>query len=442
MDLEKQTLVLSALSGNRDLLAMCSGILKPSYFDPSLRKSVKFLNEYFGKYKDCPKLQTVKAETGLGLIDLGPIERSDISYLADEIEIFCRNRAVTEAVTSAPEFIQKGEFNIIIKSLQDAITVGLQKDMGMDYFLNPEERLKLTLQTQKKISTGIIELDDAIGGGIMRQELLLFAANSGGGKSMTMLNVAKNFLAQGLNGVYISLEMAEGIVSKRMDSMITKIAQDNLLKELLKAANEINKASATYGKFIIKRMPENRTTANSIRSYLQQLEQSTGFRPDFIVVDYLDIMGTDMNISYDNLFVKDKYVTEEVRSLGFDFDCIILTASQLGRQAIEAEKLNQSHIQGGISKINTSDYTVGIIQTDLMRASGEIDFEILKSRNSSGKGTQIHLAWDPISLTIGSKTNKLELKKGNKQPAVLSTSGMNSGKNRDKGVLGLIDGIQ
>jgi replicative DNA helicase len=229
-----------------------------------------------------------------------------------------------------------------------------------------------------------------------------------------MLNLAKNFLAQGLNGVYISLEMSEGVVSKRLDSMITKISQDNLLKEMSKVASLVTKASDTYGKFRIKRMPENRTNINTIRSWLQQLEQSEGFTPDFIVVDYLDIMGTTMSISLDNLFIKDKYVTEEVRSLGFDFDAIMISASQLGRGAIDAEKLNQAHIQGGISKINTSDYTIGIKQDDLQKAAGELWYECLKSRNSDGVGKRALLAWDPISLTVSSPTKKgqqLQLKK-------------------------------
>lgn len=434
MDLEKQQLVLSALVNNRDLMALCSGMLRPSYFDPSLRKSVNFMNEYFSKYRDIPKIQTMKAETGIDLIDLGKIEKSDVNYIADEIEIFCRNRAVTEAIIAGPALIQKGDFSIIVKSLQDAISVGLQKDLGLNYFTNPEDRLRRTTSPNSKISTGIPELDAAIGGGIGRQELMVFAANSGGGKSMTMLNIGKNFLAQGLHGVYITLEMSEDVVSKRLDSMITKIAQDNLLAELERAVIEIEKAHKSHGTFIIKRMPENRTTANTIRSYLQQLEQSTGFIPDFIIVDYLDIMGTDMNISMDNLFVKDKFVTEEVRSLGFDFDAVILSASQLGRQAIEAEKLSQAHIQGGISKINTSDYTVGVVQNDLMRASGEIDFDVLKSRNSSGVGTRIHLGWDPVSLTITALQGKLELKK--KTVGAVNMGGMKNSKSA--GVLGLI----
>jgi KaiC/GvpD/RAD55 family RecA-like ATPase len=406
MDLEKQRLVLAALANSRDLMALCSGILKPSYFDASLKKTVRFMQDYFEKYKDVPKIATIRAESGLSLDDIGPIARADVAYIADEVEGFCRQRAVTEAIIAGPELLQKGDFGQIVQTLKDAISVGLQKDMGLDYFKDPEERLRRTLDTQTKISTGIPELDVALGGGIGRQELLLFAANSGGGKSMTMLNVAKNFLAQGLNGVYISLEMAEDIVSKRLDSMITHIGQDALLKEMSKAVSLIQRAGGEMGQFIIKRMPENRTNVNSIRSYLQQLEQSTGFRPDFIVVDYIDIMGTTMAISYDNLFVKDKYVTEEVRSLGFDFNAVILSASQLGRAAIEADKLNQAHIQGGISKINTSDYTVGIKQDDMMRAAGEINFEILKSRNSGHVGKRLILGWDPISLNILSLQKK------------------------------------
>jgi replicative DNA helicase len=419
MDIEKQQLAVSCLIGSRDLMAMCNGIIKPSYFDPAMKKTVKFIQEYFEKYKDVPKLATVKAETGMTLLDVGKIEKADIAYIADEVETFCRNRAVTEAILSGPELLEKQDFGKIVQTLRDAISVGLQKDIGIDYFADPEARLMKTLDDSVRISTGIPELDDLIGGGIARQELLIFAANSGGGKSMNMLNLAKNFLAQGLHGVYISLEMAEGTVSKRLDSMITKIGQANLFKEISKVATLVEKAGATYGRFRIKRMPENRTNINTIRSWLQQLEQTEGFKPDFICVDYLDIMGTTMAISLDNLFIKDKYVTEEVRSLGFDYDAIMISASQLGRFAVEAEKLNQAHIQGGISKINTSDYTIGIKQDDLMKANGELYYECLKSRNSDGVGKRALLSWDPVSLTVSSpkkKAGQLELKK---KPVVL-----------------------
>jgi len=424
MELEKQRLVLSLIAGNRDLMALTAGILKPSYFDPSLKKTVKFMAEYFSTYKDVPKIQTIRAETGSVLEDSGKIERADVAYVATEVEKFCQDRAAVEALQQGAELLQKGEFGKILELFKAATAVSLQKDSGIDYFKDPEERLRKTLITEAKISTGWPELDDAIGGGLGRQELILFAANSGGGKSMTMLNLARNLLSKGLNGVYISLEMADGVVSKRLDSMISHIAQENLLKELEKVVASINNASGTMGQFFIKRMPENRTNINHIRAYITQLEQQHGFRPDFIVVDYVDIMGTTHQISADNLFIKDKFVTEEIRSLGFDYDCIMISASQLGRDAIDAEKLSQRHIQGGISKINTSDYTVAVKQDDLMRASGEINFEILKVRNGTGTGKRIFLGWDPISLLIKSvkaKAGGLSLKR--RTTPTLSTEG-------------------
>ena len=243
MELEKQRLLISALATNRELLALTSGILKPVYFDPSLKKSVKFMLGYFEKYKDVPKLATIRAETGLILEDIGKIERADISYVASEVETFCRNEAFTEAIMKGPEFLEKQDFGAAIEMMKQAISVGLQKDIGLDYFKDPESRLKRTLEDEAAESTGYPELDVALGGGVARQELLLLTATSGGGKSMAMLNIARNLLSRGLNGVYISLEMSEGRVSRRLDSMISHISQDNLHAQMQKVINSIEKAA-------------------------------------------------------------------------------------------------------------------------------------------------------------------------------------------------------
>jgi archaellum biogenesis ATPase FlaH len=414
MDLEKQKLLVGCLSANRDLMSLTAGMIQPSYFDPALRKPVKFILDYFGKYKDVPKTNIIRAETGVILDEIEQVSRAEVQFISTELEKFCQERAAVEAVQKGPEFLQKGDVAGLIGLLKSATTVGLQKDLGIDYFADPESRLKTTLENQARVSTGIAELDDLLGGGLARQELITFLANSGGGKSMNMLNLCHNLLKQGLNGVYFTLEMAEGVVSKRLDSMISRVAQGDLFKELNKVSLAIQKAGTKMGQFRIKRFPEGRSNINHFKSYLQQLEQSTGFRPDFICIDYIDITGSTSNVQVDNLFLKDKYVTEEIRSLGFDYDAIMISAAQLGRGAIEAEQLTQAHIQGGISKINTSDWTIGIQQSDLMKSAGEIYYSILKARNSNGVGKKILLAWDPISLTVsslGRQPEKLELKK-------------------------------
>ena len=425
MNLEKQQVLLEMVLSSPDLFAMCHGIMKPSYFDPEIRSVVTFSKEYFDKYKTIPRANVVKSETGVD-VSTYEVSKDEVSYVADEMEIFCRDKAVEAAILSAPALLEKQDMGKIIEQLKEAISVGLNKDLGTDYFANPELRLQALLENDAKLSTGWKEVDEKIGGGVSRQELLLFGANSGVGKSVTMLNLSLNLLMQKLNGIYFTFELAEKVVSKRMDSMISRISQMDILRNISKVAIEVEKASANLGHFYVKRMAESVTNINHIRAYLKEFQQKHGYTPDFIVLDYLDLMATTQKISAENLFVKDKYIAEEVRSLGFEFDCLIISASQLGRGALEAEQLHQGHIQGGISKVNTADNFIAIVQSEQMRAAGEYMFEYLKTRNSAGVGQNTLLRWDPIALRITDNVDNGQMsfvKKNEKHNVEINTNG-------------------
>lgn len=224
--------------------------------------------------------------------------------------------------------------------------------------------------------------------------------NSGVGKSLTMANLTVNFLSRGMNVLYISLELAEKVVGKRFDSMISGIGQRDIEKNIQKVANELVKKSENMGKLTIKRMPESITTANHIRAYLKEFETVNGYIPDLICLDYLDLMMPNRKVQLDNLFIKDKFTAEEVRAIAAEYDCCLVSASQTNRASIETEDHNQGHIQGGFSKVQTADNLIMIVQTDMMRAGGEIVFKLMKTRSSAGVGSQVLLRWDPISLRI------------------------------------------
>jgi hypothetical protein len=106
----------------------------------------------------------------------------------------------------------------------------------------------------------------------------------------------------------------------------------------------------------------------------------------------------------DNMFLKDKYVSEEVRAIGFDYDCIMISASQLGKHATTAiedgRQMHQGDVQGGSSKTNTSDLMIATVKTEAMHEAGEYRFEFVKSRNSDANGKKIHMAWNKSSLKI------------------------------------------
>jgi hypothetical protein len=212
--------------------------------------------------------------------------------------------------------------------------------------------------------------------------------------------------------------MRDRVVAKRLDSMISRIAGKNINANKLKVGEQIEVAKEDgYGRFFIKRMREGSTTADHVISYLRELEAVHGFKPDFVIVDYIDLMASVTKHSGDNMFTKDKYVTEEVRAIGFDFDCLMISASQLGRGAIVATRedkaLGQDHIQGGISKINTSDLVIALVKDEAMDAAGEYRFEFLKARNSNAVNKKLTMRWEfeslrisDMGLTMATKTSR------------------------------------
>lgn len=411
-----QRLYIASMISNPGLFARVHHLIKPSYFDPSLQKTISFMKEYFQEQRSVPPSHIVEVATKAKIDAIPALSKADAQYIAEQIASFCQIRAVTEAVLRAPSHIEKGSFGQMVNEIKLASQIALHSDLGIDYFSDPISRLTASESAEILIPTGWNSVDDLIGGGIGRQELILFLANSGGGKSVAKLNLGYNLLKAGLNGVYITLEMRDRVVAKRLDSIISRISGKNIFANKLKVGQDIEIArDSGFGRFFIKRMRETTTTADHITSYLRELEVECAFRPDFIIVDYLDLMASVQKHAGDSLFVKDKFVAEEVRAIGFDFDCITISSSQLGRSAItatrEQKSLGQDMIQGGISKINTADLAIALVKDEAMDAAGIYRFEFLKSRNSSAVNKKLEMDWNAESLRISDMKSNLKLER-------------------------------
>jgi hypothetical protein len=117
--------------------------------------------------------------------------------------------------------------------------------------------------------------------------------------------------------------------------------------------------------------------------------------------DYLDLlMPVSAKVSPNDLFVKDKYVSEELRNLAKELNVLFVTASQLNRSAVEEIEFDHSHISGGISKINTADNVFGIFTSRAMRERGKYQIQCMKSRSSTGVGQKIDLDYNIETMRI------------------------------------------
>jgi replicative DNA helicase len=217
-----------------------------------------------------------------------------------------------------------------------------------------------------------------------------------------------NYALAGLNVIYLTLELSEELVSMRIDSMVTGISTRDVFKQIDDVEMKVKVIGKKSGSLQIKYMPSGKT-ANDVRAYLKEYEVKTGKKCDVLLVDYLDLlMPAGQKISAENLFIKDKYVSEELRNLAMEKQCVFVTAAQLNRGAVEEVEFDHSHISGGLSKIQTADNVFGIFTSRAMRERGKYQIQLMKTRSSSGVGMKIDLNFDVDTLRITNSEEQSE----------------------------------
>jgi hypothetical protein len=200
--------------------------------------------------------------------------------------------------------------------------------------------------------------------------------------------------------VYITLELSEELTSLRTDAMLTQMSTKDIRKDIDTTTMKVMLVGKKSGQYRVKGLPA-QSNINDIRSYIKEVQIQTGIKVDFMMIDYLDLlMPVSAKVSPNDLFVKDKYVSEELRNLAKELGVLMVTASQLNRSAVEEIEFDHSHISGGISKINTADNVFGIFTSRAMKERGKYQIQCMKSRSSTGVGQKIDLEYNIETMRI------------------------------------------
>ncbi len=399
-DYEVQKVYLEMMLADAETFVRCQGIFDSTLFDRKLQEAAEFMNMYTKQYNVLPDYEMVNASCRTDLKHPGDVKEGHTNWLMDEFESFTRHKSLERAILKSADLLEQHEYGEVEGLVKEAVQIGLARDMGTDYFLDPKARLMGLKDKNGQVTTGWDSLDRKLFGGFNRGELNIFAGGSGAGKSLFLANLGVNFALEGLNVVYLTLELSEALVSMRVDSMVTGISTRNIFKDLDDVEMKVKMIGKKAGMMQIKYMPSGKT-ANDIRAYLKEYEIKAGKKVDVLLVDYLDLlMPIGKKISAENLFVKDKYVSEELRNLAMELQTVFVTAAQLNRGAVEEVEFDHSHISGGLSKIQTADNVFGIFTSRAMRERGRYQIQLMKTRTSSGVGQKVDLGFDIDTLRI------------------------------------------
>ena len=398
VDLQK--LYLEFLQADKELFVRCNAIIDSEYFDRSLRSAVRFMQEHVEKYGDMPTLEQMKVKGSVELQDLRDNTSAHQDWFLDEFEKFCKHKGLEKAILASTDKLEKGEFGAVEMMIKDAVGIGLAKELGSNYWDDPAGRIQSIKDNRGQNSTGWKTMDNILYGGFNPGELNIFAGGSGSGKSLFMQNMALNWSLAGKNVVYVSLELSEELCGMRIDAMVTGMSTRDVMRNADDAALKVKMKGKKAGVIQTIQMP-NGATINDIKAYIKEVQIQMGIKVDALFVDYLDLMmPVTVKVNPSDQFIKDKFVSEELRNLATELNILFVTASQLNRGSVDEVEFDHSHIAGGISKINTADNVIGIFTSRAMRERGRAQIQFMKTRSSSGVGSKLDLDFNIETLRI------------------------------------------
>ena len=173
-----------------------------------------------------------------------------------------------------------------------------------------------TSEKFKPMATGFQELDNAIGGGFIRQQLILLGAAPGTGKTAFTQWIFEGMAERGTRCIYVNLEMSReqmiarslSRLAKQTGSTITPTAIMQGYRWTETQREIIGRAAETYKQTIAPRMTYNppTVTANldTILKYIEQAArdaEADGQDAPVVVIDYLQIVTGDAREEAGNL---------------------------------------------------------------------------------------------------------------------------------------------
>lgn len=411
MNTEK--LILANLIYNEEFTRKVLPFIKEEYFNDnsvegeSEKKIYSLINDFFIKYNKIPTKEALTIElqnlNGLSedlfkeaaktIKDLQIDKNTELDWIVDKTEKFCQEKAIYNAIFESINIINNKKSKLdkgaIPKILQDALAVSFDSSVGHDWAEDAKERYDLYHLQQNKIPFDLEYLNKVTKGGISKKTETLIMAPIGVGKTLFMCHCAAAHYLSGRNVFYMTNEMAEKgdpSISQRIDANLLDVELDDLKalpedvfnKRIEKVRNK------TSGKLIIKEFATGTASSITLRHALDEAKAKKNFIPDVVYVDYLNLMASaKMKIGSNvNSYLYIKSIAEELRAVAIDYNVALVTATQVGRQGINASDFDMEDTSESIGLPATVDLHLALIQTGDLAALNQILVKQLKNRYS------------------------------------------------------------
>jgi replicative DNA helicase len=315
-------------------------------------------------------------------------ETVDLEWLVDKTETFCQDQAIFNAVRESITILD-GKHKDLSKGsiptlLSEALSISFDSSVGHDYLGDADSRYEYYHRTEEKVPFSLNYFNLITNGGLPKKTLNVILAPPHGGKSLMMCNFAADFQLSGKNVLYITCEMAEEEIAKRIDANLLRISMDDLM-QLDKSSfdKKINYVkSKTIGKLFVKEYPTAAANVNHFRTLLNELRLKKNFVPDVVFIDYLNICASSrMKMSGSiNTYTYIQAIAQELRGFAQEFSIPVVTATQTTRSGSQSSDVDMSDVSESFGVPAIADFMCAIINSEELYDLNQIMIKQLKNR--------------------------------------------------------------
>lgn len=418
-----QYYILNGLLSIDDFAAKYIDKIESSHFSPEMQPIIKGIQKFYLKNLKIPTVGILidrvlpvvikdnqelrdKCEDIIQSAMTIEYKKSDFyDWLKAETNDFIKTKRVQDALMKAVDKVNEGSVDEAKKILDEAYQINFDDSLGLDYFGHLEDRIKRLKDGTNVIDTGMNILNNHIGGGWRNKSLIVFGAGTNVGKTLILSDITFKLINQGLNGLYITLEIFEDSLANRIDANLSSIElselpsqADQLMHSILEAKKSKEAEGKPFGRLIIKEFPPG-INCNNILSIARELNMKQAFKPDFMVIDYVGLMSPNGK-SAENSFTDLKKVSEQVRTLASMLNIPIFTAQQTNRDSYGLSEIGLESTSESMGIPFTADIMIMCSRTKDMEEENKMYWFIAKSRFSKNNtGFFVHVDYPFMRIT-------------------------------------------
>ena len=213
---------------------------------------------------------------------------------------------------------------------------------------------------------------------MVQGDFLIIGATTGAGKSGLMLNFMNDLMAR-YQCIYFNMEMSKSTIYKRLVSIEAQIKVEDVEKPKSEyQRNLINKSLQKIEdcKLVVEHKASDIKQIKSVVAKLKDKERHT-----VLFIDHLGLTKCDGTKS---LYEQATEVAKQLRQMCLEYDCTIISASQLNRSAVMSEELNISMLKDSGELENSASKVILLYrdkESDKSSPIIKMNVEVAKNRD-------------------------------------------------------------